>query len=158
MIGWVVDQLLEHIVEPVTVDAADPTVPEAHRVVLDPENRPLDSEAQELDVTPLTTEPLRGDLAGGLELRHTIMLEVDVQHGDPVVARQLRDGILLALALKAQAGGGDMMGATDPDTGQYVTRSEWSINYVPASVTFGNADTPIESAVMTFRIDTQLDR
>jgi hypothetical protein len=155
VIGWVLDLLEEHVLTPITVEAADPGVPEEFRVVLDPESTPIDVEPQEVDVTPITTVPVESDLTGSLVLRHTIIVAVDVQHGDPAEARRLRDGIVLHLILSAQAHAPDMFAAAaDAASGQYVVAANWGIDWRPVVV----IDTPIESAVVTFTVDTVLDR
>lgn len=155
MIGYVLDLLEEHVLTPITVEAEDPSVPAEFRVVLDATATPIDVEPQEVDVTPITTVPVESDLTGGLVLRHTIIVAVDVQHGDSGEARRLRDGVILHLILSAQAHAADMFAAApDAASGQYVVASNWGVDWRPVVV----IDTPIESAVVTFTIDTVLDR
>lgn len=149
MIGWVQGLLELHVVLP---QATDP-VPAERRAYLDPTAAPVDVRPQEIDVRALSTVPIGYEIGGGLELRHTIEVAVDVQHGDATESRRLRDLIVLDLALRALDVRDEIGAATDPTTGQTVTRVDWSVDYRP----LGTSDTN-ESGVLTFTVDTILDR
>lgn len=151
MIGFAYDLLVDHVLAP---QAAEP-VPAERRAYLDPEATPIDVEAQEIDVLATSSAPIAGteEIGGGVEVRHTISVGLDVQHGDRAEARRLRDLIALDLVLRALDSRGVIESAVDATTGQYVTRLGWAIDYTP----LGTGDTN-ESATLTFTIDTQLDR
>lgn len=151
MIGFAYDLLVDHVLAP---QAAAPT-PAERRAYLDPDAVALDVEAQEIDVLSTSSAPVAGtqEIGGGVEVRHTISVAVDVQHGDRVEARRLRDLIALDLVLRLLDARGVIEDAVDATTGQYVTRVGWSVDYTP----LGTSDTN-ESATLTFTIDTQLDR
>lgn len=149
MIGFAQALIESLVVAP--QDTAD--TPDDRRVYLDPESAPIDATPQEVDVRAVTTVPLRYEIGGGLEVRHTIAVAVDVQHGDPVEARRRRDLITLDLCLRALDRRHEILSAVDPETGQYPTQVEWSVDWTPLGTGTTN-----ESAVVTFTLDAEIDR
>lgn len=149
MIGFARNLVETLVVEPQTLD----TVDEERRIYLDPESRPIGSDPQEADVRALTSRPLSYEIGGGVEIRHTISVAVDVAHGDPVEALRRRDLIVLDLILRTVDQLEAIAAASDEETGQYVTRLTWEVDYRP----LGSSDTN-ESAVITFDLDVELSR
>lgn len=148
MIGFVRNFLIDLVLEPQSDEAMG-----ERRAFLDPESRPLDVEAQEIDLLGLSTAPVSYEIGGGMELRHTISAAVEVAHGDPAEAIRLRDAIVLDLVLRCLDNLDAIYALRDPATGQYATRVEWTVDYRPFTI-----DTPNENATITFTVDTTLDR
>lgn len=147
MIGFPFELILEHVVRP----QDDATLGE-RRVYLDPEAAPINVEAQEIDARALTTRPTGvAEIGGTIELRHTILIGLDVQHGDANESLRLRDLILLDLILRLVAAA-DLIGERDEATRQEISGLSWAIDYRPA----GGGDTN-ESATITVTIDSLLD-
>lgn len=151
MIGWIRQLVVDHVLAP----QGDPSIPAERRAYVDPESRPLGSEAVELDVLATTTRPLAEEIGGGFALRHELDVGLEVQHGDPAEATRLRDAIVLDLVMRlTDPATLDTFGTgSDPATGQYVTRTGWVVSYAPLV-----ADTPNEYARLTITVETQLDR
>jgi hypothetical protein len=115
---------------------------------------PLGTEAQQLDLLSVTSQPIEWEIGGGMTIRHTVSVMVQTQHGDLVVARQLRDLIVTELIMRARtADRGPMRQTADPVTGQYLTRLTWSIDWRPLR----GLDTPNAHAAVSFVLDCQLD-
>lgn len=144
----------QELIETVVLAPQDgPDVDPDRRLYLDPESAPVDASPQEADVFAISTVPVRYEIGGGLEVRHTVDVAVDVQHGVPEESRRRRDLITLDLCLRALDNLDALGSAVDPETGQYVTRVEWSVDYRPLSTTGTN-----ESATIRFTLDAQVDR
>jgi len=125
------------------------------RAILSGSEAEIDLQSQELDVLATSSVPIRWEIGGSLEVRHTISVAVVVQHGDPAEASRLRDAIVLELILRAtsQATRNALANAADPAGVQEFADLGWSIDYRPLRI-----DTPNENATITFSIDTRLDR
>lgn len=147
MIGFVTGLLVEHVLDP----QADPARGEL-RAFRDPTSTPLDVDAQEIDLLPLSTSVVGWEIGGTVLLRHRVDAAVDVQHGDPAEARRLRDGIVLDLVRRLLAARGEIVSAVDVASGEAVTTVEVEVDYRPLGV-----DTANESATLTFTLDTTLD-
>lgn len=148
MIGYPFELLREHVVAPQDDEALG-----ERRVYLDPQAAPLNTDAQEIDLRALATvQTGRAEIGGTIELRHTIAVGLNVQHGDPEQSRRLRDLILLDLILRLRDVGVNLIGDRDEATGQEITEIKWAVDYRP----FGVSDTN-ESATMTVTIETNLD-
>lgn len=131
-------------------------IPADRRAYVDTSALPIDVAAQEIELIASTTRPLRWEIGGGLEVQHRIAVAVDVQHTELAESTRRRDLIafdLVARYLDAFQSG--ELAASDPDTGQYVTRASFEIDYrpLPTSIEDTNA-----SATIMFVIDAQLDR
>lgn len=150
MIGFAQGLIEDLIVRPQDTPDTD----DDRRIYLDPDSAPIDSTPQEVDVIPMTTTPLRYEIGGSLEVRHRIDVAVDVQHGSFAEARRRRDLIVLDLCLRALWNVEAIMSAVDPETGQYPTGLEWSVNYLPLGTTATGSN---ESATITFTVDVQID-
>lgn len=147
MIGYV-----RRLVETLVLDPQGDEARGELRAYRDPTETPIDVDAQELDTLALRSAPVRGDLTGGVEVRHELDVAIAVAHGDPVEAIRIRDAIALDLVLRYVDA--DLTAADpDPASGQYVTAATWSIDYRPLAF-----DDTRETATLTFTIDTQLDR
>ena len=147
MIGFARRLIVDHVLTPQTLEVRGET-----RAFLDPESRPLDSNAQELDLLATTTRPIGGEIGGGLELRHEVSVAVAVQHGDPVEAIRLRDAIVLELCLRARDSWDAIAQEVDAGSGQYAVAFAWSVDWRPLGI-----DDTNETATITFTVDTQLD-
>ena len=143
MIGFAVDLLVEHVL----AGQLDPAAGEG-RVYRGGDDRPVDVNAQEVDVRPLTSRVVRYEIGGSVTFRHVVSLAVNVQHGDADEAVRLRDLIVLDLVLRSLAARPEILGATDPATGQEVEAIEVEVDYRP----LGISDTS-ESAVLVFSLD-----
>lgn len=148
MIGWLLDQVVALVVTP-QATVTDPD----RRAALDPDAAPIDATPQTLEVLALTTRPIAYEIGNGLELRHEIAVALVVEHGDPAVARALRDAILTDLVLRLLDARDALMAAVDPTSGQYLSRLDFSISYIPLE-----PDTPNEYGVLTITADATLDR
>lgn len=149
MIGFVQGLIETLIVAPQSSSDLD----DDRRVYLDPEAAPIDAAPQEVDVRPVRTVPLTYEIGGGMQVRHTVSVAVDVQHGDPLESRRRRDLIILDLCLRTLDVRSAIYSAVDPESGQYPTGIEWTVDYRP----LGTSDTN-ESAVVTFDVTVEIDR
>lgn len=151
MIGFVRDLLVEFVLTPqATVDV------EERRAFLDVERRPIDVMPQDLELLATRTVPIGFEIgdAASVELRHTIDVGVDVQHGDAAEAERIRDLIVRDLCVRCLGAAGAFMAADDPTTGQSVSRVTFEVDWRPVYV---NADSPNSTATITFTIDADLD-
>ena len=146
MIGYVRELLLDLVVTPqATVEE------EERRAFLDVAGRPIDVVPQNLALLASGTVPIAFEIGEGMEVRHTIDVGLDVQHGDGNEADRIRDLIVLDLCKRANARAVEFMAADpDPETGQSVTLVRWEVDYRPL-VAYEN--TPNATARITFSID-----
>lgn len=128
---------------------------ETHVALRDVDDRPLDAVPQNLAILATTTTQTGFSIGNGVELRHTIDVGVDVQHGDAGQAEEIRDAIIHDLCLRAVDQQSEFMAAVDPAGEQSVARVRWSIDWRPL---YSSTETPNSSATITFTIDTDLDR
>ena len=153
MIGYARGLLVDLVLTP----QADLGVVDAERLAyVDPDSRPLDVEAQELDVRAASTAVVGWQIGGSVTVRHTISVALDVAHGDPAQALRLRDAIVLDLVLRyldpdvREA----FYSTPDPAGAQEITRLDLApVDYAPLGVSDTN-----ESAVLTFVLDAEITR
>ena len=150
MIGFVTDLLVVNVLDPQALEERGET-----RAYVDVEGLPVDADPQELDLLPLSTTIRSREIGGSIELRHTIDVGLDVQHGDAGEARRLRDAIVLELVLRHLDARDAYAQAVDPVSAAYVIESGFTIDYRPLAV--GDTDTNA-SATISFVFDTALDR
>lgn len=149
MTGYLIAALRELVLDPqATVDV------EERRAFVDPDAIPLNVNAQELDVAPVSTIVLAESTGGSIELRHTISAALSVEHGDPVEARRLRDAIVVDLVRRFYATRGDLLAVVDAPSGQYGTDATLEVSYAPLDVA---DDILAEYATLTITVDTTLD-
>lgn len=154
MIGYARRLLTTHVLTP---QAAVATV-ERRAVLLDSDTVELGIVAQQLDMAEVSSTPIpeRTEIGGTLTISHVLSVAVNVQHGDRLEARRIRDLIVIDLVARAtlQATRAAMLGTADTDTpAQRFDDLRWSVDYRPLVVS-----SPNENAVLVFTLDTVLDR
>lgn len=144
MIGFVVDAIVESILAP-----QDDAALGERRVYVDPESAPIDVQAQEFDIAPVTTRPVGFEIGGAVEFEHRVAVELDVQHGDVKASRRIRDAILVDLVLRIRDSA--LASVEDPAGHQEIETISYAISYAPHGISDTN-----ESATLTFIVRTRL--
>lgn len=147
MIGWIVTGIVDQVLTP---QAA--VVDVTRRAFLDPDARPLNAEAQELEIRAASTRPVSYEIGDGLEVDHVVVVGLVVEHGGQAEAKATRDAITLDLVLRLIDVEPTLRQLVGPGP-QYVTRIVWALDYAPLI-----ADTPNEWATLTITVTAQVDR